>query len=57
MQSENASNQSPKIKYYKESEFKSVQKFVARFKNDLSKYSIENRRKYLAEDFYKMILE
>ena len=46
-----------KIKYYKESEFKSVQKFVARFKNDLSKYSIENRRKYLAEDFYKMILE
>lgn len=46
-----------KIKYYKQSEFKSVQKFVARFENDLSKYNIENRRKYLAEDFYKMISE
>ncbi|MBR0070988.1 MAG: DUF1524 domain-containing protein, partial [Campylobacter sp.] len=46
-----------KIIYYKQSEFRSVQKFVSRFENDLNKYSIENRRKHLAEDFYKMILE
>ena len=44
-----------KIVYYKQSEFRSVQKFVSRFENDLNKYSIENRRKHLAEDFYKMI--
>ena len=46
-----------KIKYYKQSEFKSVQRFVSRYESDLSKYSIENRRKHLAEDFYKMISE
>lgn len=46
-----------KIKYYKQSEFKSVKRFISRFESDLSKYTIENRRKHLAEDFYKMISE
>lgn len=46
-----------KIIFYKKSNFKSVQKFVSRFEKDLSKCSIENRLKHLAEDFYKMISE
>ena len=46
-----------KIQYYKQSEFNSVKKFVSRYESDLSKYTIENRRKHLAEDFYKMISE
>lgn len=46
-----------KIEFYKQSEFKSVRKFVERYEKEPEKFSIERRREYLSEDFYKMISE
>ena len=46
-----------KMEYYKQSEFKSVKRFVSRYESNLGNYTIENRRKHLAKDFYKMISE
>ncbi|MDO5774545.1 MAG: DUF1524 domain-containing protein, partial [Spirochaetales bacterium] len=46
-----------KFEFYKKSEFKSVRKFVERYEKEPEKFSIEKRREYLSEDFYKMISE
>lgn len=44
-----------KILIYRESRFKSVQKFVNNYENNIDSFDIEKRMSYLADDFYKMI--
>lgn len=44
-----------KISIYKESEFKSVKRFVKSYENKEDTFSVENRMSHLADDFYKMI--
>ena len=44
-----------KIPIYKESEFKSVKRFVNSYENKEDTFSVEKRMAHLADDFYKMI--
>lgn len=44
-----------KISIYKESEFKSVKRFVKSYENKEETFNVENRMSHLADDFYKMI--
>ena len=44
-----------KMPFYKQSSFKSVQKFVSSYEGKEDTFNIENRMHHLAEAFYKMI--
>jgi len=44
-----------KMQFYKQSSFKSVKRFVARYKGKEDSFNIDKRMNLLAEEFYKMI--
>ena len=44
-----------KIPIYKESEFKSVKRFVKSYEGREENFNVLNRMSHLADDFYKMI--